>query len=71
MNGFIRNISADVIIFEDSTAWRPRGTAVDLSQWFPLDPVEIIGPKAAARMTNMRTEETIIVAGPKLGNAVH
>ena len=63
MNGFIRKLAGDVIVFEDATAWRPCAAAIDLSHWLPLDPVEIVGPSGAARMTNMRTEETILVAG--------
>jgi hypothetical protein len=61
MNGFIRKIGGDVIVFEDSTAWRAHAANIDLSRWLPLDPVEIVGPHGEARMTNMRTEETIIV----------
>jgi hypothetical protein len=67
MNGFIQKIGVDLIVFEDFSAWRPRPGTVDLSHWSPLDPVEIEGPEDAARMTNMRTAETIIVAGSAVG----
>ena len=61
MYGFIQKIGVNLIVFEDSSAWRPRDP-FDFSHWSPLDPVEIHGPYGSARMTNVRTEETIIVA---------
>jgi hypothetical protein len=62
MNVFIQNIAENEIVVEDTSAWRALGPALDLSRWLPLDPVEITGPHHAARMTNMRTEETIAVS---------
>lgn len=66
MQNTIRSIHDEVIVLSDNSLWEVHNSVSHLAGWAPTDPIELSGPKGWAKMTNLRTKDSVTVCAPRL-----